>query len=39
MDRVKLLVRPRDGRGSKDAKALRASGEIPGVIYSATTET
>jgi large subunit ribosomal protein L25 len=39
MDRVKLQVRPRDGRGSKDAKALRASGEIPGVIYSATTET
>ena len=39
MDRVKLQVRPREGRGSKDAKALRASGEIPGVIYSATTET
>lgn len=39
MDRVKLQVSPREGRGSKDAKALRASGEIPGVIYSATTET
>jgi large subunit ribosomal protein L25 len=39
MDRVKLQVRPRDGRGSKDAKALRAAGDIPGVIYSATTET
>jgi large subunit ribosomal protein L25 len=39
MDRVKLQIRPREGRGTKDAKALRASGEIPGVIYSATTET
>jgi large subunit ribosomal protein L25 len=39
MDRVKLQVRPRDGRGSKDAKALRAAGDIPGVIYSATTDT
>jgi large subunit ribosomal protein L25 len=39
MDRVKLQVRPRDGRGSKDAKALRAAGDIPGVSYSATTET
>ncbi len=39
MDRVKLQVRPRDGRGSKDANALRAAGDIPGVIYSATTET
>jgi large subunit ribosomal protein L25 len=39
MDRVKLQVKPREGRGTKDAKALRASGEIPGVIYSATTET
>jgi large subunit ribosomal protein L25 len=39
MDRVKLKVSVREGRGSKDAKALRASGEIPGVIYSATTDT
>lgn len=39
MERVKLQVKPRDGRGSKDAKALRAAGDIPGVIYSATTET
>jgi large subunit ribosomal protein L25 len=39
MDRVKLQVKPREGRGSKDAKALRAAGEIPGVIYSATTDT
>ena len=39
MDRVKLQVRPREGRGSKDAKALRAAGDIPGVIYSATTDT
>jgi large subunit ribosomal protein L25 len=39
MERVKLQVRLRDGRGTKDAKALRAAGEIPGVIYSATSET
>ena len=39
MDRVKLQVSVREGRGSKDAKALRAAGEIPGVIYSATTDT
>ena len=39
MERVKLQVRLREGRGTKDAKALRASGEIPGVIYSATSET
>jgi large subunit ribosomal protein L25 len=39
MDRVKLKVSVREGRGSKDAKALRAAGEIPGVIYSATTDT
>jgi large subunit ribosomal protein L25 len=30
---VKLDVRLREGRGGKDARALRASGEIPGVIY------
>lgn len=39
MERTKLQVRVRDGRGTKDAKALRASGDIPGVIYSATSET
>jgi len=39
VDRVKLQVSVREGRGSKDAKALRAAGEIPGVIYSATTDT
>jgi large subunit ribosomal protein L25 len=39
MDRVKLQVSLRDGRGSKDAKALRAAGDIPGVIYSATSDT
>ena len=39
MERTKLQVRVRDGRGTKDAKALRASGHIPGVIYSATSET
>jgi large subunit ribosomal protein L25 len=30
---VKLEVRSRDGRGGKDARAIRAAGEIPGVIY------
>jgi large subunit ribosomal protein L25 len=39
MERTKLQVRVRDGRGTKDAKALRASGDIPGVIYSATSKT
>jgi large subunit ribosomal protein L25 len=39
MERTQLKVRVRDGRGTKDAKALRASGDIPGVIYSATSET
>lgn len=39
MERVKLNVRVREGRGSKDAKAMRAAGDIPGVIYSATSET
>jgi large subunit ribosomal protein L25 len=39
MERVKLEVRAREGRGTKDAKALRAGGDIPGVIYSATSET
>jgi large subunit ribosomal protein L25 len=33
MERVKLEVRPREGRGGKDARALRAAGKIPGVIY------
>jgi large subunit ribosomal protein L25 len=39
MERVKIEVRARDGRGTKDAKALRADGHIPGVIYSATSDT
>ncbi|MEP6641236.1 MAG: 50S ribosomal protein L25 [Gaiellales bacterium] len=39
MERTKLQVRVRVGRGTKDAKALRASGDIPGVIYSATSDT
>jgi large subunit ribosomal protein L25 len=34
---VKLEARVRDGRGGKDAKALRAAGEIPGVIYTSTS--
>ncbi|MDX6532778.1 MAG: large subunit ribosomal protein [Gaiellales bacterium] len=33
MERVKLEVRSRDGRGRKSARALRAEGQIPGVIY------
>ena len=39
MDRVKLDVRVRTGRGTIDAKAMRLAGDIPGVIYSAGTET
>src|ERR1700693_2909377 len=39
MERTKLQVQVRNGRGTNDAKALRASGHIPGVIYSATSET
>jgi large subunit ribosomal protein L25 len=39
MDRVKLEVRLREGRGTKDAKAMRAAGEIPGVIYSQKSAT
>jgi large subunit ribosomal protein L25 len=37
MDRTKLEVRPREGRGGKDARALRANGEVPGVVYGAKT--
>ena len=36
---VKLEVRSRDGRGGKDARALRATGEIPGVIYTSQSGT
>jgi large subunit ribosomal protein L25 len=34
---VKLEARVREGRGGKDAKAVRAAGEIPGVIYTSTS--
>jgi large subunit ribosomal protein L25 len=34
---VKLEARVREGRGGKDAKALRAAGEIPAVIYTSTS--
>ena len=37
MDRIKLEVRPRDGRGGKDARRLRAGGDVPGVVYGAKT--
>ena len=36
---VKLEARVREGRGGKDAKALRAAGEIPGVIYTSSSGT
>jgi large subunit ribosomal protein L25 len=36
---VKLEARVREGRGGKDAKALRAAGEIPGVIYTSQSGT
>ena len=39
MERVKLEVRLREGRGTKDAKAMRQAGDIPGVIYSQNSET
>jgi len=39
MERVKLAARLREGRGTKDAKALRLAGDVPGVIYSATSDT
>ena len=39
MERVKLAARVREGRGTKDAKALRLAGDVPGVIYSATSDT
>jgi large subunit ribosomal protein L25 len=32
-------VRLREGRGTKDAKAMRAAGDIPGVIYSQNSQT
>ena len=38
MDRVKLEVRPREGRGGKDARAMRAAGQIPGVVYGGTSD-
>jgi large subunit ribosomal protein L25 len=39
MERVKLGVRVREGRGGKDAKAVRSRGEIPGVMYAAGKDT
>ena len=38
MERVKLAVRRRTVVGSKEARALRADGNIPGVIYSSSTD-
>ena len=32
-DRIKLQVRERDGRGTRDARRLRREGFIPGVLY------
>ena len=36
-ERVKLEVRPRDGRGSRDARRLRKQGFVPGVLYGRST--
>jgi len=36
---VKLEVRSRDERGGKHARAMRAAGEIPGVIYTSASGT
>ena len=33
MDRVKLVVHPRDAAGSREARRLRRSGLIPAVLY------
>src|SRR4051794_6932618 len=38
MDREKLSVRSREGRGSSDARASRAQHLIPGVIYSSSSQ-
>jgi large subunit ribosomal protein L25 len=38
MERVKLSVRSRSGLGTKEARAVRARGEIPGVMYSSRSE-
>ena len=38
MERVRLTVRTREERGSKHARAVRARGEIPGVMYSSRTD-
>src|SRR5918911_378072 len=32
-ERIRLEVRERDGRGSRDARRLRKEGMIPGVLY------
>src|ERR1700693_4233961 len=32
-ERVKLEVKPREGRGSADARRLRDQGLVPGVLY------
>ena len=39
VDQTTWEVRLREGRGTKDAKAMRAAGEIPGVIYSQKSQT
>jgi large subunit ribosomal protein L25 len=39
MDRVKLQVQARDARGGKAARAMRAAGSVPGVIYRAGAES
>jgi large subunit ribosomal protein L25 len=39
MDRVKLEVQARDERGGKAARAIRAAGSVPGVIYRAGADS
>jgi large subunit ribosomal protein L25 len=39
MDRVKLEVQARDGRGGKAARAIRTAGSVPGVIYRSGAES
>ena len=38
-ERIKLQVKDRDSRGSRDARRLRRAGLVPGVLYGATTES
>jgi large subunit ribosomal protein L25 len=38
MERVKLAVRRRSGVGTKEARTIRAGGDVPGIIYSSSSD-